>query len=351
MCVPCSPGPTAARALTCEALTQQDPVPLLREALDLWRELGAELWAVRVELGIASRSNDPLQRARAPELLRTATALGCPPERSVWAAQILTGARTAERTVVRALGTFEVLRAGEPLPASSWGSRKARELVKVLIVRAPRAVSREELGHLLWPDEPYSKVSGRLSTALSLARAALAGRDGARDEPLQTTASGAVALCLDEVEVDAVVFRDLASAGLRAARERDAGTAQQLLREAEAGYGGDLFEDDPDLEWAEDRRHELRMLYLDATRTLAKLVIDEAPEHAIQLLLRVLDRDRYDEPAHLNLTVALLRAGRHGEARRRYHLYQDRMAELQLPAVPFHELVRDARPGSARLAS
>jgi DNA-binding SARP family transcriptional activator len=277
--------------------------------------------------------------------------LGCPPERSVWAAQVLTGSRDPGRTVLRALGTFTAMRDGEPVPASAWGSRKARELVKALIVRAPRPVSREELAHLLWPDEPYAKVSARLSTALSLARTALAGADGTRDEPPLRTTGSAVQLAEDMVEIDAVAFRDLAVAGLRATRERDDGTAASLLREAEARYGGDLFEDDPDLPWAEDRRHELRALYLDVARTLAKLVVDEEPEHAIQLLLRVLDRDGYDEPAHLNLTMALLRAGRHGEARRRYRLYQDRMAELDVPAVPFHELVREARPATSRVAS
>jgi ATP/maltotriose-dependent transcriptional regulator MalT/DNA-binding SARP family transcriptional activator len=342
--------PTAARALTCEALTHPDPLPGLRGALELWRELGAELWSARVELGICHRSSDALERARTPELERTVERLGCPPDRSVWAAQVLTGSRDPDRTVLRALGTFTAVRDGEPVPASAWGSRKARELVKVLIVRAPRPIGREELGHLLWPDEPYSKVSARLSTALSLARAALAGTDGQRDDPPLRTSGSSVGLAGDAIEIDAVTFRDLAVAGLRAVRERDATAAITLLREAEALYGGDLFEDDPDLPWAEDRRHELRALYLDVARTLSSLVVDEAPEHAIQLLLRVLDRDGYDEPAHLNLTMALLRAGRHGEARRRYRLYQDRMAELELPAVPFHEVIHEARPAN-RVAS
>lgn len=343
--------PTAARALTCEALTHADPVPGLRDVLELWRELGAELWVARVELGILHRSPDTLQRARTSELERSVERLGCPLERSVWAAQVLTGTRDPGRTVLRALGTFTAMRDGEPVPASAWRSRKARDLVKALIVRAPRPIGREELGHLLWPDEPYTKVSARLSTALSLARTALSGADGQRDDPPVRASGGAVALAEDGVEIDAVAFRDLAVAGLRASRERDTGAAVVLLREAEALYGGDLFEDDPDLPWAEDRRHELRALYLDVARTLAELVVDAEPDHAIQLLLRVLDRDGYDEPAHLNLTMALLRAGRHGEARRRYRLYRDRMAELELPAVPFHEVVHEARPDVSRAAS
>ncbi len=329
-----------ARALTCLALTEADPVPGLRDALTVWRELGSPLWELRVQLAIARRSSQPADRARAAELERELTALSCPPDRAVWATRTLLGTTEADTITVRALGTFTVAHGGRPVPTSAWGSRKARELVKVLLARAPRPVTREELGHLLWPDEPYDRVSSRLSTALSLARTVLAGEDGDRDEAPITTEGSGVRLDVDRLEVDALAFQDLADAGLRAVRAGEVRAATTLLLEAEALYGGDLFEDDPDLPWAEDRRAELRSLYLTVARTLARTVRLEDPELAIRLLLRVLDRDAYDEPAHLNLAVSLLRAGRHGEARRRYNLYRDRMAELDLPAVPFHELTR-----------
>ena len=340
-----------ARALTCLALTEADPVPGLRDALTVWRELGSPLWELRVQLAIARRSSRPTDRATAAELERELTALSCPSDRAVWATRTLLGAGESGTISVRALGTFTVARAGRPVPASSWGSRKARELVKVLLARAPRPVTREELGHMLWPDQPYDRISSRLSTALSLARTALAGEDGDRDEAPISTEGVAVRLEAEQVEVDVLAFQDLADSGLRAVRAGQLSTATTLLLEAEELYGGDLFEDDPDLPWAEDRRAELRSLYLTVARTLARTVRLEDPELAIRLLLRVLDRDAYDEPAHLNLAIALLRAGRHGEARRRYNLYRDRMAELDLPAVPFHEVTRALEDQRSRAAS
>lgn len=340
-----------ARATVCLALTQEDPLPGLRDGLALYRELGTPLWELRLRLAIACRSRQPSDRARAGDLERELTALSCPPDRRVWAIRALVGATDPNSMSIRALGGFTVLHAGRPVPASAWGSRKARELVKVLLSRAPRAVSREELGHLLWPDEPYDRISSRLSTALSLARTALAGEDGARDDAPIATDGSIVRLEVERTEVDVLTFRELAEAGLRATRTGDTESAVGLLLQAEELYGGDLFEDDPDLPWAQDRRVELRSLYLSVTRSLAKLVIEEEPELAIRLLLRVLDRDAYDEPAHLNLAVALLHAGRHGEARRRYHLYCDRMAELELPAVPFHEVMRALETDQRRRAA
>ena len=341
----------AASAVTCRALTVADPRPLLEDALALWQELDAPLWVTRLELALERRAPGGGDRTRIGELERRLAALGCPLERSVWAAQVLTGTDRAGRSVIRALGTFTASVDGQPVTASSWGSRKARELVKALIARSPRGLTREELGHLLWPDQPYERISGRLSTALSLARAALVGDDGDRDtSPIESVGS-IVRLSLDRVEVDALAFRELAERGLRAVRDGASDTAVRLLLEAEELYGGDLFEDDPDLAWAEDRRAELRSLYLSVARTLAELLRTEEPEFAIRLLLRILDRDGYDEPAHLNLAVALLQAGRHGEARRRYRLYRDRMAELDLPAVPFHELSGAVQPEAGRVAS
>jgi hypothetical protein len=43
------------------------------------------------------------------------------------------------------LGAFRVLRAGQPVPAAAWQSRKARTLLKILVARRGRATPREFL--------------------------------------------------------------------------------------------------------------------------------------------------------------------------------------------------------------
>jgi DNA-binding SARP family transcriptional activator len=50
---------------------------------------------------------------------------------------------------------------------------------------------------------------------------------------------------------------------------------------------------------------------------------------------RVLERDPYEEPAHLALVSELVSAGRHGEARRCYHAYCARMEEIGVESSPF----------------
>jgi DNA-binding SARP family transcriptional activator len=66
--------------------------------------------------------------------------------------------------------------------------------------------------------------------------------------------------------------------------------------------------------------------------------VDGATRH----WLRILERDAFDEGAHLELVKLLDRAGRRGEARRRYGLYAARMAEIDVEAAPFPSPVRAA---------
>jgi DNA-binding SARP family transcriptional activator len=56
---------------------------------------------------------------------------------------------------------------------------------------------------------------------------------------------------------------------------------------------------------------------------------------AVRFLLRVLERDAYDEEAHLALVLALVDAGRHGEARRAFRVYRGRMDEVGVEPASF----------------
>ena len=78
---------------------------------------------------------------------------------------------------------------------------------------------------------------------------------------------------------------------------------------------------------------------------MTRLLADEAAaagdaDGATRYYLRILERDAYDEAAHLGLVGALLAAGRHGEARRRYGIYGDRMDEMGVEAAPFPSRAR-----------
>ena len=85
-----------------------------------------------------------------------------------------------------------------------------------------------------------------------------------------------------------------------------------MLELAEAAYTGDFLEEDSYEDWAIPLRDEARAVYVDVLRKLAETT------GVARYFLRIIDRDPYDEPAHLGLVAALQAQRAHGEARRAY---------------------------------
>ena len=73
-------------------------------------------------------------------------------------------------------------------------------------------------------------------------------------------------------------------------------------------------------------------MYVEVLRALAEAT--GAPKY----FLRIIERDRYDEQAHLGLVCALAAAGAHGEARRAYRSYLSAMQELGAEPASYPEL-------------
>lgn len=193
--------------------------------------------------------------------------------------------------------------------------------MKILVTRRGQPVHREALLDLLWPDEDPSQSSSRLSVVLSTARAVL--DPDKRFDPHHFVAGdrSTIRLCVEHVRIDVEEFLESAEAG--------------RLAEAEARYGGEFLAEDPYEDWAVALREEARSAYLAVARRLAHEAASDDPDRAIRHLLRILGQDPYDEHAHLFLVAVLAGNRRHGEARRAYRAYSQRMEEIDVEPAPF----------------
>jgi len=89
-------------------------------------------------------------------------------------------------------------------------------------------------------------------------------------------------------------------------------------------------------EWTLVLREEARNAYIRVAGALADDATSAGEDaRAAAYLLRVLERDPYDEQAHLALIRAFAAGRRHGEARRAYRGYAMRLAEIGLEPQPF----------------
>lgn len=326
-------------ALALELAAESDPradavtrAAWLDEALRLWRELGSPV----EELG------NRLVRARlwgaAPaelaDMIETATRLGA--RGLVAAARDLGRVVDPDRSVrIRTLGGFGVDRDGEPVPLTAWQSKKARDLLKILVARRGSAVPREELLEALWPGEPATRTSNRLSVALSTLRAVLEPTGRTSDSPVVVADRLSVRLDRARVEIDVEQFLADAEEGLWLARASDPAAAEVLAR-AEAAYLGEVLPEDAYDEGLARLRDEARVAFLAVARALARLAEGSGhPGAAARHYQRLLAVDPFDEAAHLGLVSALSLEGHHGEARRVYDQYAERMGELDLEPAPF----------------
>jgi DNA-binding SARP family transcriptional activator len=343
---------TLADALELQARIVDDAAAasgLLDEAATIWAAIGNPLGEARVLLaharlgGTGSPAAAAAAAAAAAEAEQTLRRLGARTLAAEAAAVRVQLAHSSHPMLaVRVLGGFGVERYGIAVQTTEWQSRKARDLLKVLVARRGRPLPREVILELLWPGEDPSRAGSRLSVALSTLRAVLDPGKQFEAEHFVANDRTAAWLRLEHISVDVEVFLTSAHQGLRAVATGDAEDARPLLTTAETIYAGDFLEEDLYEDWSVVVREEARATYVSVAMALADLALS-AGDHdgATRYLLRVLARDPYDERAHLHLVTALTAAGRHGEARRMYRSYCGRMADIDVEPAAFpNALVR-----------
>lgn len=328
--------PGLAEALVLGAMSSESPhtnTALFAEAIDIWHHSGHLLdeticRAVSAEVGAGVGGAGTGGDAEDPH--RTLRGLGVDVAGRV-AGPLGAMRLLAPTTSIRTLGAFQVVKDGSPVPTTAWQSKKARELLKILVAHR-RPVAREQLIELLWPGTVTARSGNRLSVVLSVVRDVLQARRG-DNGPLGTDGTS-VWLDGRRVSIDVEEFLTRARRALSAHDSGGAHATAQLV-EADTIHNGEFLEDDPYHEWAQPLAEEVRATHTSLLRALAARLREAGEiDGAIRYLLRLLAYDGYDEQAHLDLVTVHLEAGHFGEARRRYLIYTKRMKEVRVAPQP-----------------
>lgn len=295
-----------------------------------WAEIEDPIGQARAELALAERLDPAAARVVAGAVRERMRTVGCRLLVARADALLSRLAAPADGALrIETLGTFRVVRAGAPVAASAWRSRKARDILKILVARRGRPVTRDYLMETLWPQEAPEPLTNRLNVAISTLRSVLG-------PGVVVTEDDAVRLRLDEIDVDIESFLGDAEQGMALVRAGRLAEALPRLARAEGGYGGDFLEEDLYQDWAVPMREQARAAYLEVAAVLAEQAGKAGDaDAATRYLLRMLAHDPYDERAHLRLVSTFVASGRHGDARRYYRHYCSRMDEIEVEAAPF----------------
>jgi DNA-binding SARP family transcriptional activator len=234
---------------------------------------------------------------------------------------------------------------------SEWSNRgPAMALLKVLLCRANRRASRDELIEAIWPDHVAINAAHALDSAASVLRRHIL-HTGEEGSLLLTLRSGGETIFKlvgqHRLWVDADALLSLAS---RAMREECQGrNPLPLLEEAHAFAVGEFLEDDLYAEWAQGRRHTINGARRRVLFKLVDLYIgDERVSLAEELLFAALEEDPTDEDALCRLMILLVEQERRQEALHLYQYSEDVLQEEQAePAVYTRDLARRIRQGLA----
>jgi ATP/maltotriose-dependent transcriptional regulator MalT/DNA-binding SARP family transcriptional activator len=325
--------PGRAEAITLKVLASSDSMvgaTALEEAINIWQETGCclEEAATRV---VAARVGAPIPDLNAYQADQMLRDHGIDVESRRAAGPLGVLVRSAPTVFIQTLGVFRVIRDGFPIPNSAWKSKKARDLLKVLVARR-RPTPRDQLMEMLWPEVDPALAGNRLSVLLSTVREVLQPQL-AGEGPLVTT-GGAILLNPAQVRVDVEDFLAQATAALHADRANEPDAAARLAA-AVTAHTGDFLEEDPYQEWAATLAEEVRATHIALLRALAGRLRDALDTDAVvRYTLRLLEQDCYDEEAHLTLVSVLFSAGHLGQARRHYQNYVRRMKEIGVSPRP-----------------
>jgi predicted ATPase/DNA-binding SARP family transcriptional activator len=233
--------------------------------------------------------------------------------------------RTIEAVRVELLGGFSVSVGNRTIQQSEWRLRKAASLVKLLALAPGHRLHREQAMDLLWPDSGRGGASNSLRRTLHAARKVLDPVEGSRylaseDESLVLCPSG-------ELWVDVEAF-ERAAATARRSREPAACRAALDL------YAGELLPADRYQVWAEEKRGELRRLYLDILVGLAGSYEERGDlGRAVETLQTTVTEEPTLEEAHAGLMRLYALLGREGQALSQYQRLRDVLSR-QLATEP-----------------
>ena len=264
----------------------EESVEYFRTSLQVCARIGAQPWLVeaQLELSEALMAQDREGNADEVSLLLTeasviAESLQLQPYiehsgslfqslgRETWSEVTGDKASRPQGVQIRVLGTFEVTATnGRP---AVWHSKKARDLLKLLIFRRGTAIHKDRVMAMLWPDVPLDSLGNRCAVAVSTVRRALDPDKVFEADHFLATGLELIHLKLENLELDVETFLRSASAALSQRDDTDQSLAR--LERSVNLYFGEVFpEDQADALWAERLKIETRAMFCSVAHAYAE---------------------------------------------------------------------------------
>lgn len=243
--------------------------------------------------------------------------------------------KKAKKIQVKLFGAFGLAVDGAPVGNEVWKTRKISGILKYILANAGKAVPRETLAAVFWPDSNAKAAFSSLRVAIFELRKTLSSFGMAFDSPdalISEDKNGFFVCSPDYVQSDANLFSGLYEKSKAAdlpAEEKGA-----LLQQMTDLYDGDFLADDVRDDWIVVLREYYKSIYVAASHQLAELYRKNGQAgQAEALLLKHIQVDPYDEAACRKLMDLFTASGREVQASTLHDQFK-RRANQQAAAAP-----------------
>jgi DNA-binding SARP family transcriptional activator len=234
---------------------------------------------------------------------------------------------------ISTLGTFQVWRGKEAIPANGWRREKARHLFQLLLTYRHTPLDRDQICEHLWPEVDSATAQRNFKIMLNALYQVLEPeREPGSDSAFVLREGTRYSLRPNaDVWLDADHFVDM----VRQA-ERASSPDLNLLRSAVTLYKGEYLPDTLYETWAAEERERLSTLFLESADRLTELYFEqERYDEAIELSQRILSQDNCWERAYRHQMLAYDRLGDRGQVGRTYQrCVQTLRKELDVSPAP-----------------
>lgn len=233
---------------------------------------------------------------------------------------------------VRMLGTFRLHQHGEQVQLPG---HKAQILLKVLLAQRPRAVPRDVLVELLWPDLDPEAGRRNLHQTVYALRRVLRVKDPLTQHIYFKNDCYGIS---DDLELwcDVTEFESLAAAGKQFVERAEPDRAIEALSCASELYHGAYLADTPYDEWTIVDRERLRMIFHEVMELLGEMLVRLGRwDEVIAISQRLLRQDPLAEGGHRRIMAAYRARGQRSLAIQQYRICaQALQRELELTPSP-----------------
>jgi ATP/maltotriose-dependent transcriptional regulator MalT/DNA-binding SARP family transcriptional activator len=232
------------------------------------------------------------------------------------------------RLDIRTLGGFRLRRGKDAINEGVWEGKLPKLLLKALIAHGAAEVPKDALLEALWPEGAPEVTEKNFRVGLHRLRKALEpGLDKDFGSSYIHSEDGLLSLDPELCRVDVDEFLSLYESGGNEEEQGNLNQAVALYKKAIALYGGDFLPEEPYLAWAEKRREELRLTYLELLERVSRFYEQQGTlGRAIEYCKKAIQADPLLEPTYRRLMTLYTRRGMRAEALRTYEACRKALA-------------------------